>query len=260
MEQASMSEKTGIAWCDHTFNPWWGCTKVGPGCDGCYAEVWANRFGTKWGDDQPRRYFGEKHWNDPIKWNRKAEAASVRRRVFCASMADVFDKHADPAVRARLFRLIKETPWLDWLLLTKRIVNAPKMLPEDWGDGYPNVWLLATVVTQEEYDRDKDRLLSVPAAVHGLSIEPQVSHIRADDMSNGERRIKWVIVGGESTQGAHRARPFDLEWARDLKGDCRSNGAAFFMKQVGSAAWMRDKAGADPSEWPEDIRVREFPA
>lgn len=182
-----MSENSKIEWTHHTFNPWWGCSKVSPGCDHCYAERDAGRFSpdkTLWGVDAERREFGDKHWNEPLKWDKKAAAAGERHRVFCASMADVFDKNAPIGARQRLLSLIADTPNLDWLLLTKRIGNAARMLNDacqhdgrlmDANDQYrplPNIWLGASIVNQEEADRDIPKLLQVPAAVRFLSMEP----------------------------------------------------------------------------------------
>lgn len=117
-----MAKNSSIEWTDHTFNPWWGCAGVSPGCDNCYAEAWAKRVGEDiWGARKPRRFFGEKHWCEPLKWNDEAQKQGHRRRVFCASMADVFELRSDlDPWRDRLWVLIDQTPWLDWLLLTKR--------------------------------------------------------------------------------------------------------------------------------------------
>lgn len=173
-----MSANSKIEWTHHTFNPWWGCTKISPGCDHCYAERDAHRFGTGWGTGAERRTFGDRHWNEPLKWDRKASDAAERHRVFCASMADVFDKDAPTGARERLWHLIEATPSLDWLLLTKRIGNAESMLPERWRNALPrNVWLGITVVNQEEADRDIPKLLRVPAHVRFLSCEPLLDHI-----------------------------------------------------------------------------------
>ena len=145
-----MGEKTGIAWTDSTFNPWHGCQRVSPGCELCYAETFDARFGEPhWGPKAPRRFFGDKHWNEPLKWNRAAEASGVRRRVFCASMADVFEDRPDLVEhRLRLWKLIEATPHLDWLLLTKRPENIHRMLPKPTVDAdgntrpyFSNVWL-----------------------------------------------------------------------------------------------------------------------
>src|SRR5712671_6808752 len=120
-----MAKNSSIEWTDHTFNPWWGCSKVSPGCNNCYAETWAKRVGEKiWGKDEPRRFFTDKHWDEPLKWNDEALSSGTRRRVFCASMADVFEQRTDlNPWRARLWKLTEETPKLDWLLLTKRPEN-----------------------------------------------------------------------------------------------------------------------------------------
>ena len=168
-----MAENSAIEWTHHTFNPVLGCQKVGPGCDHCYAEGWAKRSGlVTWGPGETRRVTSDAYWRQPLKWDREAKAAGERRRVFCASLADVFDNAWPDGVRDRLWALIKATPNLDWMLLTKRPGNIAKMLPDDWGGGYRNVWLGCTVVNQEEADRDIPKLLAVPAAVRFLSMEP----------------------------------------------------------------------------------------
>jgi protein gp37 len=170
-----MSANSKIEWTHHTYNPWWGCAKVSPGCDHCYAERDAKRHASSrilWGVDAERREFSEKHWNEPLKWNAHAAKAGQRHRVFCASMADVFDKNAPAGARERLWGLIKATPNLDWLILTKRIGNAASMLPADWDDGYENVWLGISIVNQEEADRDIPKLLRTPAYLRWLSMEP----------------------------------------------------------------------------------------
>jgi protein gp37 len=223
-----MGAATKIEWCDHTFNPWWGCTEVSPLCDRCYAMTldlrWFKR--AHWGPGAPRRYFGDAHWREPLKWDRLAQAQRHRSRVFCASMADVFDNEVDQALRDRLWSLVGETPNLDWVILTKRIGNAPKMLPADWGAGYPNVWLLASV-DQTALARDARKLLAIPAVVHGVIIEPQLAPVR---LGNFARALQWVIVGGESGAGA---RPFHLEWARSLIAECGASGTAIFVQKMG---------------------------
>ena len=263
-----MGENSKIAWCHHTWNPWWGCVRVSPGCDRCYADALAKRtgHGDIWDTDK-RRYFGDKHWNEPLKWNRKAEQEGIRYRVFCASMADVFDNVVEDKWRIRLFELTKATPHLDWLLLTKRIGNVPKMLPADWGDGYPNVWMGATVVNQEEADRDVPKLFDVAARLRWLSVEPQLGPIvMGDDFA----MVDWVVYGGESGS-LEKVRPFNIEWARDGIRQCQDAGIACYVKQMGARTFMDPKDGApllrtfshadaaDPEKWPSDIRVQEFP-
>jgi protein gp37 len=235
-----VGENSKIEWTDHTWNPWIGCTRVSPACDRCYAETWANRYGTvEWGAGKPRKLTGESNWQQPLKWNREAEKAGERKRVFCASLADVFDNEADPAWRIRLFALIEKTPHLDWLLLTKRIGNARKMLPLDWGKGWPNVWLGISVVTQEEAERDIPKLAAIPATVRFLSMEPLLGPVdlRGLKTDHGGRlnaflhdRIHWVIVGGESGKGA---RPMHPQWARSLRDQCVEFGVPFHFKQWG---------------------------
>jgi protein gp37 len=299
-----MGERTKIAWATDTFNPWIGCTKVGPGCDHCYAELLdTNRFshtlggGTKdipilhWGAGAPRYRTTPTNWKRPYKWNRWAEKFGEPRRVFCASLADVFDNEVPQEWRDDLWNLIEDTPHLTWLLLTKRIGRWFGSVPTDWVVVFPeNVWMGATVVTQEEADRDVPKLLEVPADVLWLSVEPQLEKIvlrddwLRDPGTRGGRQVNWVITGGES---GTEARPYDVDWARSLRDDCHDAGVPIFVKQLGShTVWsgcsspherwpsgtakedtghgqwrvlLKDRAGADPSEWPEDLRVQEFP-
>ena len=256
-----MGKVTKIEWCHHTFNPWWGCSQVGPLCDHCYAMMLDARWFKRvhWGPRAPRRYFADAYWGEPLKWDRLAAVEARRHRVFCASMADVFDKAADPQVRDRLWRLIRATANLDWLVLTKRIGNAPKMLPADWANGYPNVWLVVSV-DQPALERDAPRLLSIPAMVHGISIQPQLAPVRLGDFAP---LLQWVIIGGESGAGS---RPFHLEWARYLIAECASAATPVFVQRLGgkphegsTRLCLRDPAGGDWSEWPPDLRRREFP-
>lgn len=181
-----MGAETKIEWAHDTFNAWWGCVRVSPACEHCYAEGLDKRTGGEhWGPEAPRRFFGEKHWNEPRRWNAKAAAEGVRRRVFCSSMADVFERHRDPgintqmdAARSRLYRLIDETPWLDWLLLTKRAENIREMLPAEWLETpRPNVWLGTTVEDQRRAEERIPHLLGVPAAVRFLSMEPLLEEV-----------------------------------------------------------------------------------
>lgn len=259
-----MGENSSIEWTDHTFNPWWGCTRVSPGCDNCYADTWSRRLGMSLWDGQERRTFGAKHWAEPVKWNRKAEKESRRLRVFCASMADVFDKDAPGRERENLWDLIEDTPHLDWLLLTKRISNVKRMLPAP----PRNVWLGISVVNQQEADRDIPKLLEIEAAVRFLSCEPLLGPIEFPLPCRGSvfwGGLHWVIVGGESGPGA---RPFVLGWGKEIVRQCRAAGAPVFVKQVGSrptnregerCPHVKDRKGGDPWEWPGELRVREWP-
>ncbi len=281
-----MAENSLIEWTDHTFNHWTGCTKVSPGCDHCYAEGWSKRSGhVEWGPHGDRRRTSPANWAKPIKWNAEAAASGKRAKVFCASLADVFDNHASilPEWRAELWQLIAATPHLDWLLLTKRPQNIARFMPNylhtqrEW----PNVWLGTTVENQTEADRRIPHLLAAPAKVRFLSCEPllgpvNLSHMdieghvaahqlgriggycinaltgKNDDMGRpcpDVPRIDWVICGGESGPGA---RPMQIEWARSLRDQCHAAGVAFFMKQMGGVR-------KPFAPIPDDLMIREFP-
>lgn len=227
-----MAEVSAISWTDATFNPWIGCTKVSPACDHCYAERDNSRRGwvPGWGPGVPRKR--TKTWGDPLKWNRKAAETGRPLRVFCASLADVFDNEAPQAWRDDLWQLLRETPNLRWILLTKRIGNARKMLPADFGpDTYPHVGVMATMGNQEEYDRDRLKLAAVPAAWRGISMEPLLGRIVLDHASHKrDRWCDWIITGGES--GPQR-RPLDMDAVRYLRDQCAELGITFHHKQNG---------------------------
>lgn len=224
-----MADTTNIAWADATFNPWIGCTKVSLACDHCYAEAWDKRYGgaLHWGPGVSRRRAAEPGRRKPHKWNREAEASGKPFRVFCGSLCDVFDNEVPPEWRADLFDLVRETPALTWMLLTKRIGNVAKMLPDDWGDGWPHVWLGATIPNQEEADRDIPKLIALPAAKRFISYEPALGPLFVPQYG-----VHWLICGGESGPGA---RPMKLDWARSVRDQCASAGVAFFFKQRGGA-------------------------
>lgn len=223
-----MAENSGIEWTTHTFNPWIGCTKVSAACDNCYAEAWDARFSgrmKRWGPHATRTR--TKTWGNPVKWNRQAEGAAERPRVFVASLADVFDNHRsiEPAWRRELWALIRQCSNLDFLLLTKRPQNIARFLPDDWGDGYPNVWLGCTVENQTEADRRIWHLITVPAKVHFLSMEPLQGPV---DLSAHIEGLEWVIVGGEN---GNAYRPVDPDWFRSLRDQCVAAGVPFLFKQ-----------------------------
>lgn len=169
-----MAETTGISWTDHTFNIAWGCQKVSPGCQFCYADTLSNRFGLDvWGPEKPRRTFGEKHWNDPVRWNRKATKQEL---VFCSSMCDIFEDH--PTVieeLKKLWPLIKATPKLEWQLLTKRSERIKESLPADWGEGYPNAWL-GVSVENKDYEYRADHLREAPAKLSSFPMNQLWGH------------------------------------------------------------------------------------
>lgn len=229
-----MAEGSKIEWTDHTFNPWTGCTKITPGCDHCYAESWAKRSGlVKWGNHARKRTTSD-YWKGPTVWNRNADRFEAlkgrRQRVFCASLADVFDNQADASWRSDLFELILNTPRLDWLLLTKRPSNIAKMLPNNWGAGYPNVWLGLTAEDQTRFDQRWAHLADVPAVVRFVSYEPALGPL---SVASAAVKPDWLIVGGESGAGA---RPMNASWAFAIVDECRSFGIAPFFKQWGTYA------------------------
>lgn len=287
-----MGENSGIQWTTHTFNPWVGCQRVSPGCENCYAETLDRRVGggvdpkdgvkkLRWGPTAPRVRTTEKYWKQPAKWNAKALALGQRHRVFCASLADVFEDRAELRPwRLDLFTLIKATPGLDWLVLTKRPENICDLLPGEVED-YPNIWWGTTVEDQKRADQRWPELFHqtrYAKTVRFLSLEPLIQpaaikcagcngtpgdHMAPDGGGCTGAFPDWFIIGGESGGNARR---FEMGWAIDLVAGARTIGAAPFVKQMGSRPTMvggpiklRDSHGGDPAEWPEALRVREFP-
>lgn len=319
-----MATNSKIEWTTHTFNPFRGCAKISEGCKFCYADTLSARNPASlgiWGPNGTRVLASESMWREPLKWNRDAEGQSERPRVFCASLADVFEDYSgdfpnlpdgthgglrclvdatgarlcirdgkiarqwpeEPGwrpytmfdARVRLFELIEATPYLDWMLLTKRPENIAAMLPENWGDGYPNVWLGTSVENQEAADKRIPALLGIPARVRFLSCEPLLGPVdlhllrttpkrypngemafyydrydyRECDFCGGDGccgcdqtgeqqigiGIHLVIVGGESGPSA---RPMHPDWTRSLRDQCNAAGVAFHFKQHGE--WIAD--------------------
>ncbi len=224
-----MGDKTLIAWTDKTFNALWGCTKISPGCKNCYADTLSSRYGHDvWGPNKPRREFGDKHWNEPLKWNADAAKTGVRVRVFCGSMFDWMEKHPTvDAVRPRLWNLIESTPWLDWQLLSKRSDRFAECLPDGWGDGYANVWL-GVSIENNDYVHRADHLRAMPATVRFISYEPALGPLDKLNLTG----IDWLLYGGESGPGYRKE---DKQWARDIMAACKTSGTAFFHKQSAAA-------------------------
>lgn len=237
-----MGARSKIEWTDSTFNPWVGCTKIArargapSACDFCYAEKWAKRSGqVEWGS-HPRRRTTAHYWRSPIKWNDQARSFQNkhrrRQRVFCASLADVFDNQVEPTWRADLFKLIRACDQLDWQILTKRPQNIRKMLPIDWGDGYPNVWLGTTAEDARAYKQRVPHLLKVPAAIHFVSYEPALGPLENIDVEG--LCPDWLIIGGESGVRSDLIRHTNPQWARHAIAECRRFGVAAFLKQWGT--------------------------
>lgn len=289
-----MAENSHIEWTHHTFNPWRGCTKVSEGCKFCYAETLSARNHATlgvWGPKGSRPIAVESYWRQPLKWQKKAfedvfaylnhleayeeglhemkPVRPIRPRVFCASLADVFEGrdtmpkdswNAVEDARARLFALIEKTPNLDWLLLTKRPENVLTMVPAGIGSQmrFPdNLWIGTSVEDQKTANERIPHLLQVPAKVRFLSCEPLLGPVSLNihlsgcggsvfldclrgieewgtddesDTSYSENHIDWVIVGGESGKNA---RPMHPDWARSLRDQCQAAGVPFLFKQWG---------------------------
>jgi protein gp37 len=281
-----MGKDSKIEWTDHTFNPWIGCSKVSPGCQHCYAETLMDkRMGrVQWGPNGTRERSSETYWRQPFKWNREAGNAGVRQRVFCASLADVFEDRPELRPwRTDLFAMIQHTPHLDWLLLTKRPENVIEMVVWDApGCKLPeNVWIGSSVENQEQADKRIPELLRVPARVRFLSMEPLLGSVDLPTphvlgmhhyMTTGHQvlfgsalgqraecvqcrkvwtgvGVDWIIVGGES---GRNARPMHPDWARGIRDQCQAAGVPFFMKQMGG---LQKPFTAIP----DDLMVRECP-
>lgn len=309
-----MAENSKIAWTTHTFNPWIGCTKVSDGCANCYAAaLMDDRYGkVAWGPQGTRKRTGDSNWRKPLVWNEAAERAGERHRVFCASLADVCEDWTGPILnskdeqlyrlasrryaslqpgqsflagrgvatvddlRSDLWELVRETPHLDWLILTKR-EDRIHLVP-----ALPNIWMGVTIENADNDYRWRNYLQHMTQyVVRWVSAEPLLSRL---PIENWATVPDWIIFGGESDQ-TQPARPCDVEWIRDGLRLCRERGIVPFVKQLGSRivhgytpgeelgwkliecrkgggafTWRpKDKAGAEPVEWPEELRVREFP-
>jgi protein gp37 len=245
-----MGETSKIEWTDSTFNPWIGCQHASPGCDHCYAES-QNAFrkwtaGGAWGPHAERKRTSAANWKKPQLWNGDAKRFELkhgrRRRVFCASLADVFDNKAPKPWRVDLFNLIRETPNLDWQLLTKRPQNVAKMLPPDWCGGYPNVWLGTTTEDEKHYRMRWPVLARIPAAIRFISYEPAIGTLGHLDLGIGAVP-DWVISGGES---GPKARTMNAHWVRELRDQCVTLGIPLFHKQWGTYASNPVQASEDP--------------
>jgi protein gp37 len=251
-----MGAKTGIAWCDATWSPWWGCFKVSEGCKHCYADTLASRYGHSiWGpaSTTPRKMMSENHWRKPLTWNRQCEETGIRMTVF-PSMCDPFEHHPMlPEIRRRFWSLINKTPNLTWLILTKRPENIHDIIEHEmpaWRERLPdNLWLGPSV----ENDENTWRLSyftdgSVPKGNYFISFEPLIGdvgdlseYLSCDYEAYGHylptgdpvvyewRPFRWVIIGGES---GNDYRPMDIQWVRNIRGQCDATGIeAIFYKQ-----------------------------
>lgn len=273
-------ENSKIEWTHHTFNPWVGCTKVSDGCKNCYAEnLMDKRMGrVQWGPAGTRDKTSEAYWKKPLAWNRKLEGTGRRERVFCASLADVFEDREELVDwRNELFQLMELTQNLDWLLLTKRPENVMNMIRHDWATYLPsNIWIGTSVENQEQADKRIPELLKIPAKVRFLSCEPLLGPVDlmgyfprydyrptwefqriyhgwdSDKPIKLQSGIDWLICGGES---GPNARPMHPEWARSLRDQCQEAEVPFLFKQWGEwlvSSEMRQGVHPDPGiySWP----------
>jgi protein gp37 len=265
-----MAETTGIEWADHTANFWWGCMKVSPGCANCYAETWSKRYGRDiWGPAATTaRWRTKGPWRDILRWDARAAADGVRRRVFVQSMSDFFEEHPQlDEWRAEASAILAGLKHLDVQLLTKRPENIRRMVPAAWLEQWPaHIWVGTSVENQEQADRRIPLLLEVPAAVWFLSCEPLLGPVDLTNvpLQNGASRpigsalvkpaaggwINWVSAGGES---GPKARPMHPAWARSLRDQCQEAGVAFHFKQhgewVSQKEWHEKPAGITDMPW-----------
>ncbi|KKZ89020.1 phage Gp37/Gp68 family protein [Rhizobium phaseoli] len=258
-----MAENSAISWTRHTWNPWMGCTKISPACDGCYAEAMMDKryHKVQWGN-APRVRTGAHTWNDPFRWQRQAEKDGDRPFVFCASLADIFDNQVDPQWRADAFDVMRKTPRLVYLLLTKRPQNIVKLA--EAAGGLPSNAAIGTTIEDQKRAR-----INVPALLEAkadlaplfafVSCEPLLGPINIPEyMPNPlwndlpswkSAEIDWVITGGETDQGDHKARPTHPAWFRSLRDQCAAAGVPFHHKQNGE--WL--PLQANDGEWPTDL-------
>lgn len=253
-----MGENTKIEWATHSWNAWLGCQEVSAACDLCYAKAWANRYGKSALWNGKRQRTSEHNWKQPIKWNAEARRLGQRQRVFVNSMSDFFDNQVPPEWRHDAFNVMAQCLWLDFLLLTKRPQNIPKLAPqmaEGWRPWAPNIWLGTTVENREEMLRRGPLLKAIPATVHFWSAEPLL-----EDLGTIPPGLMpdWIICGGES--GGSAARPMHPEWARSIRDQCVAAGVPYFFKQHGQ--WLHESQSpgfmlslSDEREthvWPDD--------
>lgn len=279
-------ERSKISWTDHTFNAWIGCSEAAfvsddgreyehQGCINCYAKAMAAFRGwAEWGPGKPRRVTGEDNWRKPYRWARQAVDAGKPALVFCMSLGDVLDVDAPKDAQIALWRVIADTSHaLRWLFLTKRI-GRQEIIPRVIRNA---CWIGTSISDQPSADALVPLLLASSGfAGRFLSVAPQVAPIIPRDGWLGKDAVFWVLQEGESGKAA---RPFDVEWARTWRDASRAAGVPYHLKQLGarikwgklssgtSGSAMQSRAfggiahptGGDPSEWPEDLRVQEFP-
>lgn len=231
-----MGQKTIISWTNRTWNPWRGCTKISPGCKNCYMFTAQTRYG-----NDPSVVIRTKTWRDPYRWQRDAEEKDRQELVFTCSWSDWFHEDADEW-REEAWKVVRECPNLVFQILTKRPERIQNHLPDDWGSGFPNVWL-GVSIESNRYVRRAEILKLVPASVRFISAEPLLGALPELDLEN----IDWLIVGGESGPSF---RQMDPAWARDLRDRSLDAGVPFFYKQSSALRTETDTL-LDGEEWRE---------
>jgi protein gp37 len=240
---------TSIEWSDATWNPLTGCTKISPGCAHCYAATMSRRLKLM-GQPNYRNEFRltlhEHTLGVPLTWKKP-------RKVFVNSMSDLYHVDVPDAFIRRVFDTMTRAHWHQYQILTKRAERLERIAPSlPWG---PHVWQ-GVSVESAEYAFRIDHLRRTPARIKFLSIEPLLGPLPALDLTG----IDWVIVGGESGGGC---RPMEPEWVAGVRAACDRQGVPLFVKQTGEKLARRlklkSKKGGDPTEWPPELRVRQFP-
>lgn len=266
-----MAKNSEIGWTHHTANPWWGCTKISPACDHCYAATMSGRLSRKlfgerveWGPGGRQGHQMEALERDAPSWDRDAAKLGERHRVFCGSMCDWAEGRTDqrPSLD-RLFPLIERTSNLNWLMLTKRPNIGQRLLAEKWERIPGNIWVGSTVENQEWADKRLGHLLAIDAAVRFVSVEPQLGPVDLrQHLGHGPGKVNWVICGGESGSGARGWRDM-LDWYRSLRDQCSEAGVPFFFKQWGR--FMQDGnilyklRGKNPDNLLDGVRWEQYP-
>lgn len=227
-----MGENSKIEWTDHTVNFWWGCLKVSPGCEHCYAETLSKRWGYDiWGPAKTTdRRRTKSPWKDILRWDRKAGREGRRIRVFCQSMSDFFEDHPQcNEWRPEAMDILESLQHADVQLLTKRPENVSRMCPNSWLLDWPaHIWIGTSIENRETAIERIDVLTSIPAKIRFLSIEPLIEPVLLDMLH--EKKIHWIIVGGES---GRKARPMHPIWANTLVKLCLQWSIPIFFKQWG---------------------------
>lgn len=238
-----MGEKTGISWTQHSQNFWKGCAKVSPGCRNCYMFREMTRFGLN-----PEEITRTKTWKNPKKWNKAAAEEKKPKLVFTCSWSDFFIEQADPW-REEAWGIIKETPWLQWQILTKRINRVNNNLPKDWGAGYPNVWI-GTSIESATYNWRADVLKEVPARIRFVSAEPLLASLTVSEKHSPLNLdgIHWLIAGGESGPDC---RSMETDWVRQLRDLCNTCNTAFYYKQESGLLPATNPPLLDGRTWEE---------